>query len=113
MSADLAEVFTLSVKPDQNVDAVLALAKTLTARGLANGTSRLPDGKIRVLLFPPSAAKYATWNDRDTKTANYDDDRKAIVTSLAASGIVPDEVEQPKPSEPEAGPEEREVDENN
>jgi hypothetical protein len=112
MASDVAEVFTLSVKPDQNVDSIFALAKTLTARGLANGTGRLPDGRIQVLLFPRSAAKYKSWGERDTRVSNYDTDRKAILSSLAAGGVVPDECApaepELKPSEPDAGQEERE-----
>lgn len=99
MASDVAEVFTLSVKPDQTADAVMALAKSLTGRGLANGTTRTPDGKIQVLLFPRSAAKYKSWGERDTRVANYDTDRKAILSSLAAGGIIPDEE---TPSEPVA-----------
>jgi hypothetical protein len=80
------KTFTISPKPEQNLDSIYAFGKGLMTRGIIAGVIK-SDGKVELLMLPETAARYAK-ND-----PSFVDDEKPVEGAIKAAGYAEEPVE--------------------
>lgn len=82
------KTYTISPKPEQNLDSIYAFGKGLISRGIISGVLK-EAGSVKLMMLPESAARY------EKNSPSFESDVQAVEEALKAAGYADAPAETP------------------
>ncbi len=98
----MPEVFTITLKPEQSLDAAYAFGKSLMNRRVAAGVRKVDNG-VEISLWPENAGRYTYKLEHPAyKPVTYAEDREAVLSAIKSSGYADEPKEEVSEEAPAA-----------